>query len=132
MIGPDEKMADLADRGELPYEDDSRFYLEIDRENQLAIICFVEPLYFHEEYLGKGSSQDDWSPLADSDGYLTAYASGKIAERLQRLIKEQGHVAVEVDYGIGAYEYWGATGYDSRTALVSHCCEAETEWRIGA
>ena len=30
---------------------------------------------------------------------------------------------VSVDYGIGAYEYWGASGYDSRIELVSNCCE---------
>jgi hypothetical protein len=32
---------------------------------------------------------------------------------------------VVVDFGIGAYEYWGAPGYDSRPALVSNCCEAD-------
>lgn len=32
---------------------------------------------------------------------------------------------VEADFGIGRYEYWGATGYDSRKVVVSHCCEAE-------
>lgn len=29
------------------------------------------------------------------------------------------------DVGIGAYEFWGAPGNDSRTAEVSDCCEAE-------
>jgi len=30
-----------------------------------------------------------------------------------------------LDYGIGAYEFWGAAGYDHRFAIVSVCCEAE-------
>ena len=30
-----------------------------------------------------------------------------------------------VDFGIGAYEYWGATGVDSRLVFVSDCCEVE-------
>lgn len=32
---------------------------------------------------------------------------------------------IEVDFGIGAYEYWGATGVDIRLSHVSDCCEAE-------
>lgn len=32
---------------------------------------------------------------------------------------------VDVDFGIGAYEYWGATGFDSQVAQVSNCCEAD-------
>ena len=30
---------------------------------------------------------------------------------------------ITVDFGIGAYEYWGAPGYDSRPEQVSDCCE---------
>lgn len=30
-----------------------------------------------------------------------------------------------VDYGIGAYEYWGAPGFDIQLCEVSDCCEAE-------
>ena len=29
-----------------------------------------------------------------------------------------------VDFGIGAYEYWGAPGVDVRMDYVSSCCEA--------
>ena len=29
------------------------------------------------------------------------------------------------DAGIGAYEYWGATGFDSRPYYVSDCCDAD-------
>jgi hypothetical protein len=29
-----------------------------------------------------------------------------------------------VDFGIGGYEYWGATGVDVQMAYVSTCCEA--------
>jgi hypothetical protein len=32
---------------------------------------------------------------------------------------------ITVDFGIGAYEYWGAPGYDVRLADVSDCCEAD-------
>lgn len=28
-----------------------------------------------------------------------------------------------IDFGIGAYEYWGATGIDSQPGAVSGCCE---------
>lgn len=30
----------------------------------------------------------------------------------------------EVDFGIGSYEYWGSTGFDSNVQTVSSCCEA--------
>lgn len=30
-----------------------------------------------------------------------------------------------VDYGIGAYDYGGASRYDSQLVEVSDCCEAE-------
>ncbi len=33
--------------------------------------------------------------------------------------------AVTEDHGIGSYEYWGATGYDSRIETLSNCCDAE-------
>ena len=32
---------------------------------------------------------------------------------------------ITVDFGIGAYEYWGAPGFDVQLADVSDCCEAE-------
>jgi len=32
-------------------------------------------------------------------------------------------IAKIVDYGIGPYEYWGATGVDSDLHAVSDCCE---------
>lgn len=32
---------------------------------------------------------------------------------------------VEVDFGIGPYEYWGAPGVDRDIRLVSKCCEQE-------
>lgn len=34
---------------------------------------------------------------------------------------------IEVDFGIGAYEYWGATGVDVNICEVSDCCEADTQ-----
>lgn len=30
-----------------------------------------------------------------------------------------------IDLGIGAYEYWGAPGYDSHEVWLTRCCEAE-------
>jgi hypothetical protein len=32
-----------------------------------------------------------------------------------------------VDNGIGAYEYWGASGYDSHPYPASNCCEAQID-----
>lgn len=32
--------------------------------------------------------------------------------------------AVEVDFGIGPYEYWGSRGNDVRKEVVSSCCNA--------
>lgn len=32
---------------------------------------------------------------------------------------------IEVDFGIGPYEYWGATGCDVRIAPVSDCHECD-------
>jgi hypothetical protein len=92
MIGPAEKMSDLKDRGELPDPDDRRFYLEIDRDKDLAVICFVEPLRFHAEHNG-----NDWAPLVDENGALKLDVANRIADRLRDLIKSQGHVAVGVD-----------------------------------
>ena len=34
------------------------------------------------------------------------------------------------DEGIGAYEYWGATGVDVRICHVSSCCEADFEGEV--
>jgi hypothetical protein len=36
-----------------------------------------------------------------------------------------------IDFGIGAYEYWGATGIDSQIDAVSDCCEAPAVDRSG-
>jgi hypothetical protein len=32
---------------------------------------------------------------------------------------------IEVDFGIGSYEYWGAKGVDIDLQEVSDCCEAD-------
>lgn len=34
---------------------------------------------------------------------------------------------IEVDFGIGPYEYWGAAGVDVQLAWVTRCCEADPE-----
>ncbi len=34
---------------------------------------------------------------------------------------------VEVDFGIGSYEYWGAKGIDVNIHYVSECCEVDWE-----
>lgn len=41
-----------------------------------------------------------------------------------RACREECQV-VEIDLGIGAYEYWGATGVDSHVVRASNCCEAD-------
>jgi hypothetical protein len=38
--------------------------------------------------------------------------------------KEECQV-IEVDFGIGAYEYWGAKGVDIQIEEVSSCCEED-------
>jgi hypothetical protein len=42
------------------------------------------------------------------------------------ICKECNHECqvITVDFGIGAYEYWGAHGVDVQLADVSNCCEA--------
>lgn len=32
---------------------------------------------------------------------------------------------VERDFGVGAYEFWGATGVDSHVMRVSACCDGD-------
>lgn len=32
---------------------------------------------------------------------------------------------IHIDYGIGAYEYWGTPGNDINIQTVSDCCEAQ-------
>lgn len=34
---------------------------------------------------------------------------------------------IEVDFGIGAYEYWGASCVDVNICEVSDCCEADVQ-----
>lgn len=34
-------------------------------------------------------------------------------------------IAIEVDNGIGAYEYWGFKGVDRRIDIESNCCNAK-------
>ena len=34
---------------------------------------------------------------------------------------------VTIDFGIGAYEYWGAVGYHTDEHPVTRCCEAQAE-----
>ena len=99
MIFPDTLMVDLKDKGENPAEAPYDCWIEIDDENNQAIICWVENLRFHAEYNGprEWTSEDAWAPLVDKDGWLTPSAEGAVAIRLQTLIKNQGKVAVEVD-----------------------------------
>lgn len=91
-MNADTLMADLADMGENPAEAPYACWIEIDRENSLAIVCWSEDLKFHAEYKG-----DRWKERVDEDGWLTATAEGYIANRLAALIKKQAGVAVEVD-----------------------------------
>lgn len=36
----------------------------------------------------------------------------------------EGCTVVEVDFGVGHYEYWGAPGFHRDVQRVSNCCEA--------
>lgn len=45
-------------------------------------------------------------------GELLCSACGEVAE------------GTSVDFGIGAYEYWGQRGVDRNVQWVSRCCEA--------
>ena len=45
-------------------------------------------------------------------GKLLCSACGEVAE------------GTSVDFGIGAYEYWGSKGVDRNVQWVSRCCEA--------
>ena len=38
---------------------------------------------------------------------------------------KQECLVIEVDFGIGSYEYWGAKGVDIDLQEVSDCCEAD-------
>ena len=38
---------------------------------------------------------------------------------------KQACVTYMVDEGIGAYEYWGATGVDIQLVAYSSCCDAD-------
>jgi hypothetical protein len=38
---------------------------------------------------------------------------------------------IEVDFGIGHYEYWGAPGFHTDYAFVTACCEAEPQEYMG-
>jgi len=38
---------------------------------------------------------------------------------------------VVVDFGIGPFEFWGATGWDSLPTAVSNCCEAKVVDQYG-
>lgn len=53
--------------------------------------------------------------------------SGKcVATPFDRLCSECGQPAeaITVDYGIGAYEYWGMRGVHRDVQTVTECCEA--------
>ena len=64
--------------------------------------------------------------------YCSAYkfphraGSGKCQGPGELLCSACGEVAegTSVDFGIGAYEYWGSKGVDRNVQWVSRCCEA--------
>ena len=63
---------------------------------------------------GLGHPHEQFAPgcLADKDGPFCEEC-GQPCET---------HV---VDFGIGHYEYWGATGTDTNKQLVSKCCDGD-------
>lgn len=89
-------MADLKDKGEHPYPDDTRFVLEINPDRREAVIEFCEPLAFHRDRF-----DESWHRLVDSNGYLTARAQTRLAEAYQKILAERGVCDVRVEYCSG-------------------------------
>lgn len=83
-------VADLADRGINPAESPYDCRLEVDVEEHHAIIVWTEALQFHAEYLRTEYLADEWAPLVNGDGWLTAVALGAIGKRLQGLLDRAG------------------------------------------
>ena len=100
-IAPETPMAALADRGEpLTQPNEPYMYLEINRDEREAVICFTEPLAFHAELAQREESsirgQRPWADLTDEHGYLTPEQQGKIGTELAKLIKGQTGVDATV------------------------------------
>jgi hypothetical protein len=54
----------------------------------------------------------------------TGWRKRQIMEKYCSFCKQECDVD-EIDEGIGAYEYWGATGVDVKMVEVSSCCGEE-------
>lgn len=93
-------VADLADWGinpaEYPYD-----WLEVDREENQAIICWHEPLAFHAEL---AKSEEDrlsftflnrWSSLTDEYGFLITGAASALRDELARLLPKGCQVYID-------------------------------------
>lgn len=89
-------VADLADQGEPLAESPHDCILEVDRDDHKAIVVWREPLQFHidwnsgEHYFDTAPRVNQWSQLADSDGWLTDSAELKLAERLTGYLRKAG------------------------------------------
>ena len=105
-------MVDLKDRGVDPTEGSGNPYhchLEIDDESRLAIVVWTEFLAFHAERNGpaKGwyaSTEDDWAPLVDENGWLTEGAERRVAIRLADILKDSVGYTLTVDTYYGPDE----------------------------
>lgn len=91
-------MADLADRGENPADNDPRFLLEINRDSNQAVLCFVEPLAFHAELARADEAKGypavhRWADLVDSTGYLTDAAAEVLRGEISRLFVSKGGIS---------------------------------------
>lgn len=96
MIADSTPMVDLADRGEFPDPDDTRFVLEINTDQREAVIEFRESLSFHRDRGGEA-----WFRLCDSNGYLTASSEARLAEQYSTILANRGVTGVSVTYANG-------------------------------
>lgn len=58
-------------------------------------------------------------PHRMGSGKCTTHPSDQLCDGCGQPAEE-----VEVDYGIGAYEYWGSRGFHRDVRTVTRCCEA--------
>ena len=73
---------------------------------------------------GGGRCDCSWSTVRQWDYVNKKFLPDRI--KLDELCEGCGQPAEtrEMDFGIGAYEFWGACGVDTNIQTVSECCEA--------
>jgi hypothetical protein len=88
-------VADLADRGINPAESPYDCWLEVDRAENEAIICWRENLEFHAELakseegtFPKWTFVNSWDSLTDEYGFLKAEVIAALRDELARLLPQ--------------------------------------------